>query len=490
MPGKDRTLASNGFFWVSVERFGQQAIQIVVVLVLARLLEPAEFGLVAMVTILLSVSNSLVDSGMAQALIRKPVITTLERSTVFWFNAGISLALFGIVVLGAPWVARFYGQPELTDLVRFMALVIPFNAIGLIQRADLNQRMAFKDETLAQIPALALAAVVAIVLAFNGAGVWALAVQQVLLAAFSSLILWVRVKSDIRMRWDGGVFRELFGFGYKLMLSGLIDTFFKDVNKLVFGKVFGPVTLGFYAQARKLQDISTQNLVSIIKKVTYPLLAQSGDTGRLASDYRKVVQLSSFAVLPVSFVWIVAADPVVLVLLGGKWAFAADILRITAISGMFYHLHVVNLNVLKVLGRSDLFLRLEILKKVNLVVALLIGVRLGFEPLLWLLVAASFIALFINAWYTRKLIGYGIGKQLMDVSHVLVCCLPMIGFLATFQTAFPVRDLVSLALLGLGASATLLLSIRLIRNEASSLVMRLVDPYLHRLRVPYLTRTP
>jgi O-antigen/teichoic acid export membrane protein len=486
----DRRRAVNGFAWVAVERFGQQAIQIAVILVLARLLEPEEFGLIAMVTILLSVSQSLVDSGMGQALIRLPEITTVQRSTVFWFNAVVSVALFAVVYASAPWVAAFYEQPPLTDLIRFLALVIPLNALGLIQRTDLNQRMSFKDEALAQVPAMAVAGATAITLAYMGAGVWALAIEQVVLAGLSSLILWIRVRSDIRFLWDTSVFRDLFGFGYRLMLSGLIDTFFKDINKLVFGKAFGAATLGFYAQARKLQDLSTQNLVSIIKKVTYPILSQSGSPDRLASDYRKVVFLSSIGVIPLSAVLVLASEPVVLALLGQKWSFSAEILRITAISGMFYHLHAVNLNVLKVMGRSDLVLRLEIIKKANIALALVIGVPLGFMPLLWLLVAASFVALIINTWYTDRLIGYGIAKQILDVGQVGLLVLPMAVFLSVMQQVVRMDEVPVLAMVVAAAMILYAATIRLIRNEASDLVFRLAEPYLQRLRLGHLSRTP
>lgn len=459
--------ATRNVLWVAIDRFGQQAIGAIVLLVLARLLQPEEFGLVAMITIFISVSQSIADSGMAQALIRKPVITVEDRSTVFWFNLAIAIGLYGIIYIGSPAIARFYDQPALVDLTRVMALAIPFMALGIVQRADLAQRLQFKLEAMATFPAVVLSGAVSVILAWQGYGVWALAVQYVLMALASSLFLWMRVRSEVRFLWRKDVFKEHFGFGYKLMLSGLINTLFQDINKLVIGKAFGAAWLGFYAQGRKLQDLSTKNLINIIQKATYPMLSQSDQGGNLLQAYRKVVLLSSLGILPVVFFLVILAETVVVVLLGERWAPAAELLQISGLAGCLYHLHSINLNVLKVLGRSDLFLKLEILKKVNIVIALAIGVPLGIHGMLWMLVGASVVALFINTWYTERLIGYGFGSQIKDVAQVLLLCLAPVAIMLVARVMVPTASLPGLLSTMVAVILVYGVSIYLIRNEAT-----------------------
>jgi O-antigen/teichoic acid export membrane protein len=265
------------------------------------------------------------------------------------------------------------------------------------------------------------------------------------------------------------------------MLAGLLNTFFLDLNKVVIGKVFGANLLGFYAQARKLQDLTSKNLINIIQKATYPLLAQSDHKGELLESYRKVVILSSITILPVALVLILMAEPIVLVVLGSKWMISADVLKITGVSGLLYHLHSINLNVLKVLGRSDLFLKIELLKKSNTVIALLIGVPLGFEPMLWALVISSFVALIINTWYTEKLIGYGIGHQLKDVGQVFIMLIPFIvsvWLVGHFQW---VNSILTLVLSMLVFALIFGLSIFFIKNETTHLVTQKLRPLIPKL---------
>jgi len=439
--------ASKGFFWVAIERFGQQILQSVIFIILARLLSPDDFGLVAMLMIFFAVGQTFVDSGMGQALIRKEEITDQDRSTVFWFNLLLSVLFYGLIYIAAPYIADFYERPELIDLTRVMGLAILFFGIAIIQRSEMTQQLEFKKQAYAQIPAMFVAGTVSIVMAYKGFGVWALATQYLLVAFCSSVILWVLQPSVIRFRFSKDSFNELFGFGYKLLISGFINTIYQHIYKLVIGKYFVASTLGFYTQAKKLQDLASKNLVGIIQKVTYPLLSKAGkEPERLKRGYRQVIQLSSFLIFPGMLLLILLAKPIIIFVLGPQWEPSVPFLQIVCLSGILYHLHAINLNILKVLGRSDLFLKLEIIKKINTTIAILVGLQFGIYGLLIGQVISSYIALIINTYYTAKFLEYSITEQLQDVLRILVLSLPMLFIIGTISYFFPAQNLLSLFL--------------------------------------------
>lgn len=442
-----KTQASEGFLWVAIEKFGQQILQTLFFIILARLLSPEDFGLVAMIMILFALAQTVVDSGMGQALIRKEKITNQDRSTVFWFNLIISFVLYGFIYIGAPYIAGFYNRPELVDLSRVMGLAIIFFGIAIIQRSEMTQQLEFKKQAYAQIPAIIVAGTVSIIMAYNGYGVWALATQYLLVAFCSSLILWVLQPSIIKFQFSNESFKELFGFGYKLLISGFINTIYQHIYKLVIGKYFVASTLGYYTQAKKMQDLASKNLIAVIQKVTYPLLAKTGqEPERLKRGYRQVIQLSSFLIFPGMLLLIILAEPIVIFVLGQQWAPAIPFLQIVCISGILYHLHAVNLNILMVLGRSDLFLKLEIIKKVNTTIAIFIGLQFGIYGLLIGQVISSYIALFINTYYTAKFLEYRILEQVQDVFKILVLSFPMALIVGTLNFFSPVQSFLFLIL--------------------------------------------
>ncbi len=449
-----KTQASKGFIWVAIERFGQQILQSVIFVILARLLSPEDFGLVAMLMIFFEVGQTFVDSGMGQSLIRKEEITDQDRSTVFWFNLLVSFIFYGLIYMGAPYIADFYSRPELIDLTRVMGLSIIFFGIAIIQRSEMTQQLQFKKQAYAQIPAMVIAGTLSIIMAYNGYGVWALATQYLLVAFCSSLILWMLQPSVIEFKFNKNSFNELFGFGYKLLISGIISTIYQHVYKLVIGKYFLASTLGYYTQAKKMQDLASKNLVGIIQKITYPLLAKAGkEPERLKRGYRQVIQLSSFLIFPGILLLIILAEPIVVFVLGPQWAPSIPFLQIVCVSGILYHLHSINLNILKVLGRSDLFLKLEIIKKVNTTIAILIGLQFGIYGLLIGQVISSYIALIINTYYTAKFLDYTIAEQAKDVLKVLLLSFPMVLTIGSLSYFFPAKSVVFLILyLGLAGA--------------------------------------
>lgn len=471
--------ASKGFLWVAIEKFGQQILQTLIFIILARLLSPEDFGLVAMLMIFFAVGQTFVDSGMGQALIRKEEITDQDRSTVFWFNLLISFIFYGLIYIGAPYIAHFYNRPELVDLSRVMGLAIIFFGIAIIQRSEMTQQLEFKKQAYAQIPSIIIAGSVSIIMAYSGYGAWALATQYLLVAFCSSIILWILQPSTIKFKFNKNSFIELFGFGYKLLISGFINTLYQHIYKLVIGKYFLASTLGYYTQAKKMQDLASKNLIAVIQKVTYPLLAKAGkDPERLKRGYRQVVQLSSFLIFPGVLLLIVLAKPIILFVLGPQWAPAIPFLQIVCISGILYHLHSINLNILMVLGRSDLFLKLEIIKKINTTLAILVGLQFGIYGLLIGQVISSYIALYINTYYTAKFLDYSIFEQVQDVLKVLLLSLPMIVIIGILAYFYPAQNVWFLFLYLGFAGAIYTIGNLIIRPEIVNILLSIVGDKL------------
>lgn len=473
--------ASKGVVWVAVESFGQQILQVMIFIILARLLTPEDFGLIAMLMIFFAISQSFIDSGMGQALIREKEITDLDRSTVFWFNLLLSVAFYGLLYVSAPWISEFYNRPELVYLTRVMGLTVIFFGVAIVQRSEMTQQLEFKKQAYAQIPAVFIAGVVSISMAYMNFGVWSLVAQYLLVAACSSTALWILQPANIVFQFNKESFTRLFGFGYKLLLSGLLDTIYQHIYKLVIGKFFAAATLGFYTQAVKLQKLASQNLVGVIQKVTYPLLSKAGgDPVRLKRGYRHVIQSSSFVIFPGMLLLILFAKPLMVYVLGEQWAPAAPYLQIVCLSGILYHLHAINLNILKVLGRSDLFLKLEIIKKVYITIAIIVGLQFGIYGLLIGQVISSYIALLINTWYTAKFLNYSIYEQAEDVLKVLVLSIPMIVIMAVLTFLLPVHSLLILIAYIFIAGVIYVISNLLYRTKIVDIVLEMATSFLQK----------
>lgn len=423
--------ASKGVLWVAVERFGQQILQAVIFIILARLLTPEDFGLIAMLMIFFAIAQSFIDSGMGQALIREKEITDQDRSTVFWFNLLLSVAFYGLLYVCAPWIAEFYDRPELVDLTRVMGLAVIFFGVAIVQRSEMTQQLEFKKQAYAQVPAVFIAGIVSITMAYMDFGVWSLVAQYLLVAACSSIALWILQPANIRFHFDKESFTRLFGFGYKLLLSGLLVTIYNHIYKLVIGKFFTASALGFYTQAKKLQEMLSNQVVSVIQKITYPLLSKArDDLDRLKRGYRDVMLITNNIIIPLMIVLFFLAEPIFRLILGEQWVDAAPFLRILCLSGLIYHVHSINLNLLKVLGKSELVLRLAIFKKIVTTTAIVIGLNYGIMGLLYAQVASSYINLGLNTYYTNSLIDYSYFDQLKDIFVVLIQHIPMILMLS------------------------------------------------------------
>lgn len=418
----------NGMIWSSIERFSVQGIQFLVMIIMARLLTPKDYGLVGMVAIFIAVAQSLVDSGFSQALIRKQNRTEIDNSTVFYFNIVVGTLLYLILFTIAPLVADFYDSPELTALMRVVCLSVIFNSLVVVQRALLTVNIDFKTQAKTSLTAAIVSGVIGISMAYSGFNYWSIVTQQLVNLGLNTLLLWIFTRWRPRRIYSWTSFRELFSFGSKLLASGLLDVIYRNMYLLVIGKVFTASSLGYYTRANQFAEFSSSNLTGIMQRVTYPVLCQiQNDDERLAQIYRRFLRLSAFLIFPLLMGLSAVAEPFILILLKSQWLFTATLLQIICFSMMWYPIHAINLNLLQVKGRSDLFLKLEIIKKLLAVAVLCITVPMGLIAMCVGQIFSSIIALLINTHYTGKLIQVGFLRQIRDLLPTLLLSLSMWG---------------------------------------------------------------
>ncbi len=405
-----------GTFWSALDNIANQGVTFLVGLVLARLLTPHEYGLIGYIMILVAVFNSIVDSGFSNALIRKKDAGETDYSTAFIFNLAVSLVMVAAMVLVAVPFSRFFKEPQLVPLVRVMSVIVVINALALIQRTRLVKSVDFKTQTKASMISSVTSGAVGLAMAFGGLGVWSLVGQQISRQLVNTVCLWILNRWTPSWRFSWSSFRELFGFGWKLLVSGLIDTVWKEIYQLVIGKFYSTSTLGQYTRGKQFSDIFSSNMTSIVQRVSYPVLSSIQDEReRMREGYRKIIRTTMLASFVLLFGLSAVAESLLTVLIGPRWLEAAHYLQIICFAASLYPLHAINLNMLQVQGRSDLFLKLEIVKKIIAVGPLLLGIFIGIDWMLWGSMATSIIAYFLNARYSGTLIGYPIRAQIKDI---------------------------------------------------------------------------
>ena len=453
-----RTKTYRGAFWSAIDALGARFVQFVVGIVLARLLLPEQFGLIGMLAIFMAITQSLLNSGFGSALIQKQELTDADTSSVFYFNIVVSLVLAGILWLAAPWIAAFYSQPILTALTRALSLVIVIDAFSVVQRAVLTRNLDFKTQTRVSLAAGVGSGAIGIVMAYNGFGVWSLAVQQVSAALFRALLLWLFNTWRPRLLFSVQSLQQMFRFGSRLLVSSLLNQAFRNVHYVVIGRLFAPAALGFYTRARQMEQLPAMTLSSIVSRVAFPTFsALQADDARLKRALQKALAVLVFFNAPVMIGLAVAAEPLVLVLLTERWLPSVPYLQLLCIAGLISPLHVLNLNVLMAKGRSDLFLRLEVLKKALALISIAILWRWGIAALIIGQIVTSLLSFLLNSYYTGKFLGYGALMQIRDVGVYLLLALIM-GVGVYSLTALPISGdlLLLLAQIGSGIAIYLL----------------------------------
>lgn len=421
---KNKTV--KGAIWSTLERFSVQGIQFLVMILMARILTPNDYGLVGMLAIFIAISQSLIDSGFSQALIRKQDRSEIDNSTVFYFNIAVGLILYVILFISAPFIAKFYDEPILVPLMRVVSLSVLINSFVVVQRALLTVKIDFKTQAKATFTGAIVSGVVGITMAYTGFGVWAIVWQQIVNLLTVAVLLWLLSHWRPVWAYSWTSFRELFAFGSKLALSGIIDTIYKNIYLIVIGKVFRASDLGYYTRAHQFAEFPSSNISGILQRVTFPVLCTiHDDDNRLRNVYRRFLRVSAFVVFPLMMGLSAVSRPFVTLVLNEQWAYAGVLLQIICFAMMWYPVHAINLNLLQVKGRSDLFLKLEIYKKLIGIAIIIATVPLGLQAMCYGAILSSILSLVINTYYTGKLINVGFFMQLRDLTPTLLYSLSM-----------------------------------------------------------------
>ena len=412
---KDKTVKGVG--WSAIDNIVQTGVTFVVSIVLARLLTPDDYGLIGIVAIFTTVCTALINGGFTTALIRTKDATDDDYNTAFICNLCISITLYLIIYFCSPLIAAFFKRTELISLTRVSSLGMIIGALAMVQQTRLTKRIDFKSQTKITLIASVTSGIVGIVMALLGFGVWSLVAQQLVMHSIRTVLLWIVNKWIPRLRFSSKSFHELFGFGWKMMVSRVLDTVWLELYQVVVGKFYSPATLGQYTRSKQFSKLLSQNLTQVIQRVTYPVLSNiQDDKERMVSAYRRIIKTTMFITAISMFFLGAISEPLLYCLIGPKWHEAATFLPLICISGSFYPLHAINLNMLQVQGRSDLFLGLEIVKKIIALGPLAIGVFIGIMPMLYTNILTGIIAYFLNSHYSGKFLGYSSWMQIKDIA--------------------------------------------------------------------------
>lgn len=415
-----KAISLQAIFWTFGHQFGTQIIQFIVQIILARVLLPEEFGLIGVLAVFLALGNSLVDSGMSSSLIRTQDVDDRDFSSVFVINITVSVFVYLILFFASPLISNFFNQPILSDIVKVYCLSFIIRAISSIQYVRLTILMDFKTQTKLRLPALAISSAVGLVLAYRGYGVWSLVYMHLANVTLESILIWFQVKWRPSFNLDWNRLKRHFKFGYKLTLSGIIDTLYSNIYYIIIGKYFSIAQLGFYTRAQSMRQLPVSNISSALNQVTYPLFSSiQNDNVRLKSVYKRLMQQVLYWIAPILVIAGVLGEPLFLFLMTEKWLPAVPYFQILCLGGIMYPLHAYNLNILNVKGRSDLFLKLEIVKKVLMTIGFLITIPFGIYGILWMQFVFTILAFFINSSFSGIMINYSMHEQVKDILPIL-----------------------------------------------------------------------
>lgn len=465
--------------WRFAERCGAQAVSFLVSIILARLLAPEAYGTIALAMVFINILQVFVDSGMGTALIQKKDADDLDFSSVFYFNIAACLVLYAGLFLAAPSIAQFYGDPALTALVRALSLTVVVSGVRNIQQSYVSRHLLFKRFFFSTIGSTLASAVVGIAMAYAGFGVWALVGQSLSNVVTGTIILWATVPWRPRRMFSWQRLKGLLSFGWKLLVSALLDTGYNNLRSLIIGKLYSSADLAYYNQGDKLPNLVITNINTSIDSVLLPTMAnEQDDPARVRSMTRRAIKTSTYVMAPLMMGLAACAEPLIRLILTEKWLPCVPFLRIFCITYMFWPIHTANLNAIKALGRSDLFLKLEIVKKIVGLTILLCTMWHGVMAMAYSLLLSSVLSQIINTWPNRKLLRYHYLNQLADILPALllacamglaVYCIQFLGWgdLPTLCVQVPVGAALYLA----GSALLRLDSFLYLRSTAEKLLL-------------------
>lgn len=420
---KSKTVS--GIIWRFAERCGAQGVTFIVSIILARLLEPDDYGVIAMVTVFITISQVFVDSGMANALIQKKDADDIDFSTVFYFNIVLCAIVYLVLYIASPFVAEFYETPKLTAILRVLSLTVFISSLKNVQQAYVSRHMLFKRFFFATLGGTVAAAVIGIIMAYMGFGVWALVAQQLINSAIDTIVLWITVKWRPIKAFSFYRLKGLFSFGWKLLVSSLIDTIYNNIRQLIIGKVYSSSDLAFYNRGKQIPNLVVTNINTSIDSVLLPALSEEQDhVDHVKTMTRRAIKTSSYIMWPMMIGLAVVAEPLTRMLLTEKWISSIPYLRIFCIIFAFQPIQTANLNAIKAMGRSDLYLKLEVIKKTIGLLILLVVMKYGVFAIAASLLLYTLIAQVLNSSPNSKLLNYNYLEQLKDIMpYIGLACL-------------------------------------------------------------------
>lgn len=470
----------SGFFWRFAERCGAQSVSLVVSVVLARLLEPEDYGTIALITVFIALFNVFVDSGFGNALIQKKNADDLDFSTVFFFNIFMCIFLYTGIFFLAPYIALFYNNIDLIAIIRVLGITILISGLKNVQQAYISRTMQFKRFFFATLGGTFGAAIVGISMAACGFGVWALVTQQLFNVIVDTLVLWTTVEWRPKWMFSFQRLKTLFCFGWKLLISALLDTVYNDLRQLIIGKRYTALDLAQYNRGKQFPDLIVSNINTSIDSVLLPALSRSQDnTSQVKGMTRRAIKTSTYIMAPLMMGLAFIGEPVVRLILTEKWLPCVPFMQIYCITYMFYPIHTANLNAIKSMGRSDLFLKLEIIKKAVGLLVLLSTMWFGVMVMAYSLLLTSVLSQIINSWPNKKLLDYPYTEQLKDIMPSILLALGM-GVIVYCVQSLGLKDWLTLLIqVPLGAVIYIAGS-KLFHIDSFEYVLGVAKSYLHK----------
>jgi O-antigen/teichoic acid export membrane protein len=419
---KSKTI--NALIWNSIQRFGVLLLSFLCNLVLARLLSPSDFGSIAMLSLFIELSRIFIDSGFGAAIIQKKNITQKDLSTIFFWNLTVSVILVIILYFSAPAIAEFYQIPLLEDILRIQSISLIINSFCIIQTCKLTKELKFKILSVRGIFSALAGSLIAIVMAFFNYGVWSLVAKELIAGIVSVFLLWAIVKWRPVLIFSWTSFKELFSYGSKLLLSSLINTLYMNIQTLVIGRFFSAKDLGYYSQANKLESLSATSLTTIVGQVTFPVFSSiSDDYERLKDVVRKNMKTINFMAFPLLIFLIIIAKPLIVFLFTDKWLNSVPFFQILCINGMLSPLNTANTQIFKAIGRSDIYFKLQLIKRIVGIGIILYSVQFGIMAMMWATAIVSYVFYAINLYFTHRYFIYSVSEQLKDIIPIFIVSL-------------------------------------------------------------------
>ncbi len=410
------------FIWSGIERFSVQGLQLILTIILARLLSPSDYGIIAMLSIFIALSNAIIDSGFSNALIQKKDVSESDYSTVFFINIILGILVSACLFLCAPYIADFYNSPILNEVTRWTSLNLIITSFCLVQRTKMTKELNFKSQAKISLVSTLISGSLGVFCAYIGMGVWSLVIQTLVSNFILTALFWILSNWKPRLEFSFKSFRELFSFGSKLMLTGLYGPFFENMYSIFLGKFYKSSILGYYNRAYTIVQFPSSNLTGILNRVSFPMLSSIQDkSDELSKKYRIMIRLTVFFVFPMISLLFVTAEPFVMKVLGPQWEQSIVIIKLLCLSSLLYPVIAYNINILLVKGKSSLHLKLDLIKKIFCLLVLLATIKLGLTIICLGMIVSSLFSYILTAYFSGKLINYSLLTQLRDMFPSFIC---------------------------------------------------------------------